>query len=428
MYRCALFTSLVLVLLLLSACGSDAKDDSPQLESRPTRSNTAPTDATPTPADTPPDSPLAALPSTAPLRTDAITLPAIDGLRGSLYVIGGDDRSGVVAKATFDGQPADILLPNINNSSGVLLAPDGQRFGITGSRSEAPRNAAWMIDAGGIQTVVGLGAAGIVTGWSPDSQQMVVATQQENLLVGIDGTTTPLPTFFTLAAVAWTTEGEILFGLHDFRSGALMQVLRNAEPEPEVIISAPDPEQAWASMLDVPLEDYTLAAGYRFFNQAQVFADNRAVQIPTPPDRSATGLCDTWTAFYGPQGAIEPVLALDDTHWLASGPQLPDGSLVVIRYFKPTCSISENVMVEAWQVTPDGSSSVIVEAFAIGATTIQGFFATPPVYALAPDGRYALWVGSVNDTTALVIKDLQADVERVLTVTPGIQGVVWVGD
>lgn len=424
MVRRALLIGLFIFMLAMSACGSGDEDDGPSLEAGKTRTTAV---AAASPVVGASDSPLAALPTTVQ-PSDAVILPALDGLSGQVYVLGGDSRFGVLVQADFNGQPAEVLVQNVNNGAGLALASDGKRFGMTGSRSEAPRNAAWVIDAGGIQTVVGLGASGIVMGWSPDSTQMVVAAQQDILLVGVDGSITPIPSVFGLAEVAWTTEGDILIGMHDFRTGALMQVLRPAEPEPEVVLTN-DPDGAqWSSLLDVPLTDYSLAVGYRFFNRARVFADGSVVQIPNPPDRSATGLCDTWTVNYGPQGAAEPVLVLEDTHAVDAGAQLPDGSLVVVRYYKPTCSISENVMAELWQVGRDGSSSVIVAGFPIGATTITGYFDTPPLYTLSPDGRYALWVGQVNNTTALVMKDLEADVERVLAVVEGIYGVVWIAE
>lgn len=424
MVRRALLIGLFIFMLAMSACGSGDEDDGPSLEAGKTRTTAV---AAASPVVGASDSPLSALPTTVQ-PSDTVILPALDGLSGQVYVMGGNNRSGVLVQADFNGQPAEVLVQNVNNAAGVSLAPDGKRFSITGNRGEDPRNATvWTIDAGGIQAVVELDGSGAVIGWSPDSSQMVVAGQNI-LLVGVDGSITPIPSVFGLAEVAWTTEGDILIGMHDFRSGALMQVLRPAEPEPEVVLTN-DPDGAqWSSLLDVPLTDYSLAAGYRFFNRARVFADGSVVQIPNPPDRSATGLCDTWTVNYGPQGAAEPVLALEDTHALDAGAQLPDGSLVVVRYYKPTCSISENVMAELWQVGRDGSSSVMVTGFPIGATTITGYFDTPPLYTLSPDGRYALWVGQVNNTTALVMKDLEADVERVLTVVEGIYGVVWVAE
>lgn len=128
-----------------------------------------------------------------------------------------------------------------------------------------------------------------------------------------------------------------------------------------------------------------------------------AINLVGPPvnTQGTPELCGTWQITReDPMSSAEPdeLLSIRDTVFLTNNLTLEDGSLVFVRWYFEDCN-SSMMQAALMKLSPDGETTVLTDAIDPGTSPNLGFFFadTGPRVTYTSDGRYAVWIGGGLD-------------------------------
>ena len=436
------------IIMVLAACGSD-DDDGPSLSSgssnrRPTVTVSTTTDdaASPTQDATRPAAPQSPLEDLPEPVVDNPQLPMLDIDGGLLVVLYRELWYIPFHEADL---PPTRLAESMTPLS-VEVSPDG-RYAVFAGGSEVSRNSLLVYDMQTLERVnaIGLSNNSRLGGWSLDANRLSILNLGGGgvTLHDVDGTyqSDGLPFQFDAAIM---TDGSVINLDRSFENNAFTPLsLTRFDPdsgtlEPLNITVDQDPVLSIFDFEDELAElGYTFAPGGTImFGMTQQLPNGTRLTIQFPTNPSATGICDTWTIRHSDPaaGSTEVAYTAEDTHSLSDLNTMPDGSFLVLRWYRSQCSISQNMMAELVRVYPDGSVESITDTVMADEGTLNLFNNNERHYTVSPDGRYVVWISKdVNSNTALEIRDLEAGIAGTLAIfTPAfgrdiLQSVTWVG-
>lgn len=441
--------TLVLLIVLLAACGGDNDGGSTALE---------PVDLpdTPTPTAAENTSSLSTLPE--PVQ-DALTLPAADDLDGALLFVRGED----LYLGRFDGEPATLLAEGVA-PIGIEPSPDRRAVaysapvenelgssGITRTQYNLRVTDLAILEHTDYQPQGrSSSTANLIVGWSPGTAAPLTWNQQTGLVQAGDG-----QSIGGLTQAAWLTDGSILF------FGARPGTENDRPPTPAVFRF--DPATGEHTALDVEVGEFPLMidfmylegalyqAGYVYddtfhdYHRAALLPDGTRVYLDLPLSfkTSALEICDTWEIHQRPRESSEPdtIYSADNITALTDLTALPDGSLLFLRWAMTDCAFTGTMQVELLRLVLGEEPTIIASPVDPGFNSNPNEIRTIEIqrgrkYTVTPDGRYVFWIGGgfmLDGSSTIHVTDLETGESHALLTTrwsvsgtDGFENVCWV--
>ncbi len=451
-FRIYLLLGLLIGALVLGACGGDDEGGAPlqAVQRVPTH----------TPTASGAESPLTGVRAPQP---GVMALPTMEGLPGRFVFATSDN----VYLAGFDGTPATLIAESVLGAL-VSVSPDGRYVAYSPGTAvqvgsmNTTRNSHVLrltnlatIDTDEYIPEQIVPRALMVLGWMPD-QETVIAwdrTARAAVLLGPDGSA-KVPV--NMMALGWTDTGELIIA--DQKPGT------EDQSEPVGTYFRVDPATLEAEPLDFTL---TATTDWDFFNlepeflaQGVTFADTfteldrtlvredgARVLIPYPPEmlRQGVYLCGTWEIVQrtpDDSAAQVTLTTLADTTYLSDLRQLPDGSLLFLRWWIAGCDIMGDMHLDLMHLLPGADTpETLAEGLDPGGQGSFNEISSLSVvrgrkYDVSPDGRYAAWIsgGRQTGTSAIQIADLDTGTQATvlqMQVSPqsgagSIESLFWV--
>lgn len=389
---------------------------------------------------------LANLPAPSP---DVFVLPELD--IDAKIAFSHDD---VLYLADFNAQEATILSNSALNFT--VQSMGDRRFVYTAVGSESPENifnrynSIFVYDAAedvvlSEYLLVDDDHFSDVDGWS-DDRQWVAITQfledgRSTEIIASDGSFSS-GSLSNITAVTWLADNTALLFEFDDSIDDVGDVLRydpasDSYLDVEIDLAALTDDTSTYDSFSILWEqlaaqDLQLAVSsnveYRFIIDPD---HQRYIGIRSPDNPSSTGICDLWSVVRaGNEDEGEILYEVENTHALTNIHQLPDGSIVVMRWFKEDCVVSEPLQAEVIHIESDGTTSVVAQDIYVNVQNLGNNFFRPIAQRMdvSADGRYMIWVSQEELTrgdVAINLTDLATGNSAELLVTPEADGVLF---
>lgn len=437
----------LIAVLLISACGDkeeagieSAGNDSPTTE-QTEQSTEAATSATEN-STAGGDSPLAQLPEAVDRQ---ISLPVIEGVTGGILfskgILGGaGTQSSSLYIIRFGENEPRLIAENVNPVT-VSVSPDHQKaFYVTsGIRNRrvfvADLNTLAVTDLGRMQGIVAFSA-----GWSPDGDWLTYFEVEANggtfHKVNVDGTElTALAPNGPLTGLL--ADGSIMLNevSEDQTTLTVNRYLPDTGEQSVVGTVAFDQTTFAVTIAGVAelLAENSLDFSDTFFTGGVIrVGDERIFSQLTEIVPSGIAICGPWevTRIGMTAAEGEAIYTVEDTTLLSNLRLLPDGSVLVLRWWFEECDINRlhNDLV---RIAPTGESLVVLTDIDPGTEVNLTFLANSngQKFDLSPDGRYVFWLGgglqagysalnvtdlTTNTTTTLMTKQMSGSSDSFL--------------
>lgn len=340
-----------------------------------------------------------------PLADGTRALPPIAGIDGGLLVTVDE----VLVYARFDGEPATLI--HTDMTPFTVEALPNRRVAFIGRQSDGGRrDSAYVfnLDSNEFEAEYPLDASGAIIGWSDDGQWLTIGEFQNNsqaIVVSADGS-------FRSEAItygfdmAWLTDNTAIFMARDPDDGSSAYALRHYDPTTDTFtdldIPITEDFNLTVATYEVELADlgYIISDHYLLFDR---FDENETERwfLPLPEALAANNqaVCATWdiTRLNREDGTTDVVRQVQDTHRLSDLNLLPDGSALVIRWFRDDCTLSNALEAELLRISPDGDSTVVLDNILVDTNSIQNF-GQERRYTVSPDGQFVVWVSQEGST------------------------------
>lgn len=285
-----------------------------------------------------------------------------------------------------------------------------------------------------------------IESWSPNGQWTVVRRFEDDDsftdIYAIDGAE-PIETLTPVVVTAWLTDNTVLFYEVDDENN-IANVLRYNPATDEYLDI--DLDMSQVSTENTFFENYSLISEQLAVNDLELVrthdqigqtvvdtTSNTYVTIVQPEAMSSTTVCEDWIVQRGGREiATSTLFDVEDTHALTDLHQLPDGSIIFLRWFKDECDFSEALQAEIIRVFEDGTSEVVARDLYVNVQNMffsnNNFRVVEPRMDISADGQYLLWISQAEPTrgdVALNLKDLTSGESAVLLVTPEADGTLF---
>lgn len=384
------------------------------------------------------DSPLDGI---IPQDPGATALPIINGVEGGLLIVGDE----TLAYARFDGELVTLIHEEVNPFTVEVLPQN--RVGFIGRQSDGGRGESvyiYDLDLGEMNTELELNAGGAIVGWSDDGSWLSIGEFQNNaqvIVMSTDGSfrSEDISNGFDMA---WMTDNTAMFLVRDPDDSFNPFALRHYDPTTDTTTDLDIPVVQGLNVNVATFEAELAALGYlisdaylHFDRQDENNEDRWFIALPDELATNNQVLCETWNVFRfnREDGSDEIIIGVEVTHRLSDINLLPDGSALLLRWYREGCAISSALQAELLRISPDGNSTVVVDNVLVDSNSVQNFNLDRR-YTVSSNGRYVIWASQAGNTLqdpAIDMIDLETGSQlRLFTQAEGenavIHSVTWV--
>lgn len=415
-----LYLSFLLLVLLVAACGGgdedggvavqSANENLPTAADTPTLVDEASTD-TPTEAVTPPAADL--LRGLALPEEDADALVPLELAGGLLLNVFGN-----LGYFSFDGSEASYFSDQVDPIN-IVLSPAGDRVAFVGSTEAIPDDHVMIVDLGDPSAVLHVPELSpFLMGWSPDGLYVAGASFATNswpravVVNSADGSVNQSEILLGGLSFAWTEGNTALIGGSDgaYQYEPATDELRQFPTTFDIEDSAATffgPQLGNVEPFFYFLQEDLAAQGERIAGTNEVLGDaytgsgDEIIYIRFPEDPSDLRFCDSFALQRA--GAAEAFITFDATHMLSDPTLLPNGDILLIRWYRENCNIRDVLRPALLRVSPDGSAvETITEDLYYDEATVSWYFDLIERYTVSPDGEFVFYIArDGNSNTAI---------------------------